>query len=91
MAIDHVDTGKFVVHYATDIGEFAFRVTTRGSAEWWAAFLRERWGDRAWVTAVGENEARASQLSLLDDVQSGPLSMAKAEHPRRRWARKATG
>jgi hypothetical protein len=49
--------GWFVVHYATDIGEFAFRVATLQSAELWAEFLRERWGDRTWVTTVEGKEA----------------------------------
>ena len=63
----------FVVHYATDIGEFTFRVSTLKSAEWWASFLQERWGDRAWVTTVEGKEARlrpvegiVAQLSLLE-------------------------
>jgi hypothetical protein len=65
--------GLFVVHYATDIGEFTFRVTTLQSAEWWAAFLQERWGDRTWVTDVAGKETKSqraeesvAQLSLLE-------------------------
>jgi len=55
--------GWFVVHYATDIGEFTFRAATLQSAEWWAAFLRERWGDRTWVTTVEGKEARLQRVS----------------------------
>ena len=56
MSTEALGRGTFAVHYATDIGEFSFSVTTLRSAEWWAAFLLEHWGDRTWVTTLEGKE-----------------------------------